>query len=78
MNAAHLSKLRQVRLNRIAGKHDVPGYADRRELNREIQAIDAMIASNKWTRIDVSYKATEEVASEIIDQLSRLRLAEHA
>lgn len=78
MNAAHLSKLRQVRLNRIAGKHEVPGYADRRELNREIQAIDAMIARNNWTRIDVSYKATEEVASEIIDQLTRLRLAEHA
>lgn len=78
MNAAHLSQVRQVRLNRIAGKHEVPGYADKRELNREIRAIDAMIARNNWTRIDVSYKATEEVASEIIDQLNRLRLAEHA
>lgn len=74
MNAAHLSKVRQVRLNRIAAKREVPHYADKRELNREIRVIDSIIAKYGWTRIDVSYKATEEVASEIIDQL-KLRQA---
>ncbi len=69
MNAAHLSMVRQVRLNRIAGNHQVPNYADKRELNREIRSIESMIVKYNWTRLDVSYKATEEVASEIIDRL---------
>ncbi len=76
MNAAHLSSVRQVRLNRIAGKHDVPHYADKRELNQEIRAIDSIIAKYNWTRIDVSYKATEEVASEIMDELIRRKSAQ--
>jgi len=69
MNASHLSLVRQVRLDRIAGNRDVPRYADKRELNREIREIESFIVANNWTRIDVSYKATEEVASEIMEVL---------
>lgn len=69
MNAAHLAQVRQMRLNRIAGSHAVPGYADKRELNREIRAIESLLAQHGWRNIGVSYKATEEVASEIIDHL---------
>lgn len=69
MNATHLSSIRRARLERIAGSRAVPDYADIRTLNREIRAADELYRQQGWTRIDVSYRATEEVASQIIDTL---------
>jgi [pyruvate, water dikinase]-phosphate phosphotransferase / [pyruvate, water dikinase] kinase len=74
MNASHLASIRRARLDRIAGRHEVPDYADLRQLNREIQRVDSEFARHGWTRIDVSYKATEEVAALIIDSLKKRHL----
>lgn len=72
MNASRLRSVRKARLERIAASEDMPSYTEIRVLNREIREVDSIIAQHGWTRIDVSYKATEEVASEIIDSLSKI------
>lgn len=70
MNAAHLASIRRTRLERIAGAHEVPDYADIRQLNREIREVNELTARQGWTLVDVSYKATEEVAAQIIETLA--------
>ncbi len=66
MNAAHLASIRQTRLDRIAANHDVPGYASIRDLTHQIRQAERLFAAQAWTTLDVSYKATEEVAAEIL------------
>lgn len=70
MNAAHLASIRRTRLERIAGAHEVPDYADIRQLNREIREVNELTGRHGWTLVDVSYKATEEVASQILETLA--------
>ncbi len=70
MNAARLCKIRQTRLERITDQL-VNGYADAREVAAELRYAAELMRRHKWPCIDVSYKATEEVASEIIELLSR-------
>ena len=68
MNAAHLSAIRQARLQRLTAR-EVPQYADIRELNRELREADELFKHHGWKRIDVSYRATEEVASRILESV---------
>jgi regulator of PEP synthase PpsR (kinase-PPPase family) len=69
MNAARLCSIRQARLDRIAGETEVASYAEKREIASEINDALKMFNKNGWRTVDVSYKATEEVASEIISML---------
>ena len=66
MNASHLSAIRQARLQKLTAR-EVPQYADIRELNRELREADELFKQQGWNRIDVSYRATEEVASRILE-----------
>lgn len=70
MNASHLASIRQSRLNRI-GAEAVADYASIREINREIHFAEQQMSENGWRKIDVSYRATEEVASHILDLLRK-------
>ena len=68
MNASRLSAIRRTRLDRISSR-PVEGYADRCDIARELRHATNIIQRHGWQWIDVSYKATEEVASEIIEIL---------
>ena len=72
MNAAHLESIRQTRLDRISHRH-VAHYANLRDIQAELRAIRELMAANQWECIDVSYKATEEVADQVIEMLPRRR-----
>ncbi len=65
MNPARLAAIRQQRLQRLT-RREVPDYADVRAVAREIRDAEREYAKRGWRCIDVSYKATEEVAGEII------------
>lgn len=70
MNAARLCAVRQARLDRISTR-PVAGYAERRDVARELRDAAEVFNRHGWRSIDVSYKATEEVAKEIIESLPR-------
>jgi regulator of PEP synthase PpsR (kinase-PPPase family) len=72
MNAAHLESIRQTRLDRISSR-PVARYADLREIQAELRETRALMARHHWECIDVSYKATEEVADQIIEMLPSRR-----
>ena len=71
VNAAHLVAIRKARLDRLTTR-EVEKYANVRELNRELHAAESLMSSHAWRKIDVSYMATEEVASQILDTLRKL------
>ena len=60
-------RLRSVREERLRGwGMDVnEGYADRIQIAREIRAVNEQMERYGWRCIDVSYKATEEIAREV-------------
>lgn len=68
MNVARLSAIRQTRLERISHR-PVNGYAEKRDAADELRRAAEMMDRCGWRQIDVSYKATEEVAGEIIEML---------
>lgn len=72
MNAAHLESIRQTRLDRISNR-PVAHYADLRDIRAELREIRELMSQNGWECIDVSYKATEEVADQIIEMLPSRR-----
>jgi hypothetical protein len=74
MNAAHLESIRQTRLDRISDQ-PVARYANLHDIRAELREIRVLMAEKKWECIDVSYKATEEVAEQIIDMLPRRQRA---
>ena len=74
MNAAHLESVRQTRVDRISHL-PVGGYADLRDIQIELRKIRELMARRHWESIDVSYKATEEVADLIIEMLPGRRQA---
>jgi hypothetical protein len=74
MNAAHLESIRQTRLDRISHR-PVAGYANLRDIQSELREIRELMARKHWECIDVSYKATEEVADLIIEMLPGRRKA---
>ena len=72
MNAAHLEFIRQHRLDRIVGGQ-LPHYADRRDIQMELREIRELMSKHHWECIDVSYKATEEVADCVLEMLPQRR-----
>lgn len=73
MNAAHLETIRQARLERISSI-PIPKYADLNEIRAELREMRELMASNNWECIDVSYKATEEVADQVIELMPERQL----
>ncbi len=72
MNAAHLESIRQTRLDRISNR-PVAHYADLRDIQAELREIRELMSRNGWECIDVSYKATEEVADQVIEMIPTRR-----
>jgi regulator of PEP synthase PpsR (kinase-PPPase family) len=72
MSAAHLESIRQTRLDRITNR-PVASYADLQDIRSELRAIRELMNDMNWHCIDVSYKATEEVADQIIELMPRRR-----
>lgn len=67
MNAQRLQSIRQERL-RTMGRSDV--YVDLKQIMEELRFANHLISSSSWHRIDVSYKAVEEITSEIQEYLA--------
>jgi regulator of PEP synthase PpsR (kinase-PPPase family) len=63
MNARRLQMLRESRGERWAGA--MHGYAEPRQIARELAEFEQFVDRHGWRSIDVSYKAVEDVASEI-------------
>jgi len=76
MNSARLCAIRQARLNRISNR-PVRDYADRQHLASELIHAKQLMDRHGWRCIDVSYRATEEVASEIIELLPQCERRNH-
>jgi regulator of PEP synthase PpsR (kinase-PPPase family) len=74
MNAAHLETIRQSRLERMS-RIPVPNYADLPGIRAELRAIRELMSRNGWECIDVSYKATEEVAEQVIELMPERQLS---
>ena len=72
MNAAHLEFIRQHRLDRISNR-PVAHYADLRDIQTELREIRELMSKHHWECLDVSYKATEEVADRVVELLPRGR-----
>ena len=72
MSAAHLESIRQTRLDRISHR-PVANYADLRDIRAELRSIRELMSRMEWQCIDVSYKATEEVADQIIELMPKRR-----
>ena len=68
MNTQRLQQIRAARRGAIRAARLVD-YTDHREIAREIAYAQALIKEHGWRKIDVSYKAVEEVAVEIIDAI---------
>ncbi|MCK4872844.1 MAG: kinase/pyrophosphorylase [Phycisphaerales bacterium] len=68
VNAHRLQSIREARLH-ILGAKDIDYYYDPRTVARELRAAIALMNGRGWRTIDVSYKAIEEVASEIISMI---------
>jgi regulator of PEP synthase PpsR (kinase-PPPase family) len=64
MNAHRLQAIREVRGQQWGGAMD--SYADPRHIAQELATANKLIAVQGWRCIDVSYKAVEEVAAEIV------------
>ncbi len=77
MNASRLSAIRQTRLDRITTR-PVDNYAEVREINAELRSAADIMRCHGWRSIDVSYRATEEVASEVIEMLPKRRKTRRA
>lgn len=68
MNAARLESIRKTRIERISHL-PVSQYAELKEIRDELRWVRTVMAENHWECLDVSYKATEEVAGLIIERL---------
>ena len=66
-------RLRSVRETRLKGWGMSPydDYADRAQIARELRAANELFAKCGWRCIDVSYKAVEEVATEVVQLLKQ-------
>ncbi|MFG0261807.1 MAG: kinase/pyrophosphorylase, partial [Novipirellula sp. JB048] len=71
-NAAHLEFIRQTRLERMSNRA-VPRYANLRDIQAELREVRACMRARHWECLDVSYKATEEIADRIVEMLPRRR-----
>jgi regulator of PEP synthase PpsR (kinase-PPPase family) len=67
MNPRRLQTIRELRGEPWAGAMHY--YADRMRVTHEISHVEALARQHGWRCIDVSYKAVEEVADEIVQSL---------
>lgn len=65
VNPHRLRVVREARL-RSWGSDLNDEYADRGNIARELRAVNDMIVRYGWRSVDVSYKAVEEIASEVL------------
>jgi regulator of PEP synthase PpsR (kinase-PPPase family) len=72
MSAAHLESIRQTRLDRISHL-PIAAYAELKEIRAELRTLRELMAERKWRCIDVSYRATEEVADQIVEMMPKRR-----
>lgn len=68
LNVHRLQTLRAHRVQML-GLPGLPDYDDRRVVARELRNSQAQMALHGWRSIDVSFKAVEEVATEIVNML---------
>lgn len=71
MNPARLCAVRESRLDRITHRH-VDAYAEQRDVVQELRQAAEVMRRHHWRCIDISYKATEEVATEVIEMLAEV------
>ncbi|NOG54276.1 MAG: kinase/pyrophosphorylase [Planctomycetes bacterium] len=71
-NPHRLRSVRQARLTSI-GVKEIDDYIDREGLAAEIRAANILMTRYGWKQIDVSYKAIEEVAREVLRLLEQNR-----
>lgn len=65
MNRSRLQALRETRMSRFP-KGTAADYTDVDEISRELRYIRSLITKYGWHCLDVSYRAVEETAGEII------------
>lgn len=68
MNPHRLRMLREMRL--VTMKSEVPNYVAEAGIQAELRSAQQLMRENGWRSIDVSYKAVEEVAVELLHSLS--------
>lgn len=68
MNAVRLESIRKTRLQRISHL-PVAQYGELDEIQEELRWVRNLMAEHSWECLDVSYKATEEVAGLILEML---------
>lgn len=68
MNPHRLRMLREMRL--VAMKSEVAGYADLAAIQAELRFAQRLVSEHGWRSVDISYKAVEEVAVELVHSLS--------
>lgn len=69
MNPHRLRMLREMRL--VAMKSDVANYVDDAAIQAELRSAQRLMQEHGWRSVDVSYKAVEEVAVELLDPSAR-------
>jgi len=72
MNPAHLASLRRTRVDQMSHL-EVTDYADPHSIRVELNGLRRLMTTHGWTCIDVSYKAVEELAGQIIKMIPRRR-----
>ncbi len=68
INTHRLQAIRSTRVQHMGVGH-VDNYVDAREVATELRAARQTMAEHDWRCIDVSYKAVEEVATEVIHMI---------
>lgn len=68
MNPAHLASLRQTRMGMMSHR-EIANYADTDSIKSELDEIRRLITAQGWPCIDVSYKAVEELAEQILEMI---------
>lgn len=65
VNVLRLKRVREARVRslRLRG---MEGYTDKKEIVREVRAANATMARYGWRTIDISYRAIEEIAKQVI------------
>ena len=70
VNVLHLQRVREARVRslRLRG---MESYTDKKEIARELRAANAIMARYGWRTIDISYRAIEEIAKQVINLRAR-------
>jgi regulator of PEP synthase PpsR (kinase-PPPase family) len=70
---ATVHRLQSIRSARVAAMHmgDVDRYVDPHEIAKELRYANSLMEKYGWRRVDVSYKAVEEVAKDVLRLIGR-------